>query len=172
MLVGDKNRFAIEFELDAEQLSDPDLREWLNGRICFWFSGKRVGEYEFETTLRDVAIEAERFLRDQGNRKDESLVAASADHVVRIIAHALFEDWGQSDEQAAADERHYRRFVVSPEVDVFDQWRIHLVEDASLGRLIWLQEDENVTHECQLRPGEFDAVLKAFLVALRGESGG
>ena len=165
MIIGDTDRFGIEFELDSAKLAEPTLTEWRYGRVRWWCSGEQVGRYETDTTLRDVSVEAERFLKFEGQRQDEVLLHASGAEVVRTITEALYEDRGQSDEQVEADEQHYRRFVVKPQLDVFDSWDIFLVEGEH-ARLIWRQIQNADVHECELASGEFDSVLKRFLAAL------
>jgi hypothetical protein len=166
MIVGDKERFGIEFELDAAKLADPKLAEWKYGRIRWWCGGEEVGRYEADTTLRDVSMEVARFLANEGKRRDESFTGASSEEVVRTLLVALYEDHGQSDEQVDADDERYRRFAVKPLVDVFDPWDIFLVEDEKSARLIWRRVKEVKLRERELASGEFDAVLKAFLAAL------
>lgn len=167
MIIGNKNRFAIEFELDAVKLADPTLADWLYGRMCWWCGGEQVGRCEDDTTIRDVAVAAKHFLSYEGRRRDEHLSRAPVRDVLRTVVDALYDDHGQSDEQVKADAEHYFRFVVSPGMEEFDPWRILLVEDDTSARLIWIKEPgEADPHEQQLNPGEFDGVLKAFLAAL------
>jgi hypothetical protein len=168
MIVGDKERFGIEFELDAAKLIDPKLAEWMFGRIRWWCGGEEVGRYDADTTIRDVSIEAKRFLTNKGMRRDNGLMNLSSKEVVSTIVAALYEDHGQSDEQVRADDERYRRFVIKPLISVFDPWDIFLIEGDKNARLMWRRVNENEVHECQLAPGEFDAVLNRFLDALRG----
>ena len=42
MIVGDKERFGVEFELDAAKLTHPVLAEWKYGRIRWWCGGEEV----------------------------------------------------------------------------------------------------------------------------------
>jgi len=172
VLVGDKERFAVEFALSGEKARHPDLREWLYGTISFWCGGERVGLHE-ETTLRDVANEAERFLRQAGRRSsEEGLLLDPRDEVMRRIASALFQESGQSDAQVREDWERFSQFIVSPNVDVFDPWRMVLVEGHGKGRLIWSRRGDEAPRECELEEGEFDDVLRAFLAALRLEISG
>ncbi len=170
MLVGNKERFGIEFERELAKSSDPSLAQWEYGRIRWWCGGEAVGNYEPDTTLRDVAIEAERFLAYEGQRRDDRLIRASRKQVARTIAQALFDDRGQTAEQVQADEEKYRRFLVTPQVDVFDQWDIFLVDGATKSRLIWGRVETDTLGESELRPGEFERVLRLFQRALRGDS--
>jgi len=170
VLVGDKRRFAVEFKLDPQKLADAELKEWLFGRICFWCGAERVGSFDEEATIRDVALEAERFLRHAGKREDKVLMAAPRTMVIGTIVSALYVDSGQSDERVREDWERFSRFVVSPEVDVFDAWRLLLVEGGGGGRLIWAKKSETEAKECLLQQGEFDSVLEQFLSALRREA--
>jgi hypothetical protein len=166
MIIGNKERFGIEFELDAAKLADSKLTEWKYGRIRWWCGGEEVGRYEADTTLRDVSVEAARFLANEGKRRDVGLMGASSEEVVRTLVAALYEDHGQTDEQVEADDERYRRFVVKPQVDVFEPWDIFLIEGEKNARLIWRRVKEAKVREHELDAGEFDAVLKAFLTAL------
>jgi Immunity protein 42 len=168
MIIGVKDRFAIEFELDAAKLADPTLAEWLHGRIRWWSGGEQIGRYEDDTTIRDVVIAAEHFLSYEGRRLDEDLLRAPARDVLRTAVDALYADHGQSDEQVKADADRYSRFVVAPGLDELDRWRILLVEGETSARLIWMEAPgEAAPHEQQLDPGEFDEVLKEFLDIVR-----
>lgn len=169
MLVGDKRRFAVEFKLDPQKLADTELKEWLFGRICFWCGDERVGSFDEEATIRDVALEAERLLRHAGKRKDTVLMAAPRTMLIGTIVNALYVDSGQPDERVREDWERFSRFVVSPEVDVFDAWRLLLVEGEGSARLIWSKKSETEAKECLLKQGEFDSVLGQFLAALRRE---
>jgi hypothetical protein len=166
MIVGNKERFGIEFELDAAKLADPKLAEWKYGRIRWWCGDEEVGRYEADTTLRDVSVEVARFVANEGKRRDEGLMGGSSEEVVRTLVAALYEDHGQTDEQVEADDERYRRFVVKPQVDVFDPWDIFLIEGEKNARLIWRRVKEAKVRERELASGEFDAVLTAFLTAL------
>jgi hypothetical protein len=166
MMVGNKDRFAIEFDLDQAKLADSKLSEWKYGRVRWWCGGEEVGRYEPDTTLRDVSIEAARCLENEGERQDERLMGVAIAEIVRTIAEALFEDHGQSDEQVTADDQRYRRFVVRPLVDVFDPWDVFLIEGEKRARLIWRRVKDGKLRERELAAGEFDAVLRRFVEAL------
>ena len=166
MIFGDKARFGIECEVDAAQLADPKLTEWKYGRVRWWCGGEEVGRHDVDTPLRDVSLEAERFLANAGKRRDEGLMGASSEEVVSTLVRALYDDCGQSDEQVELDEERYRAFVVKPQVDVFDPWDIFLVEGERNARLIWRSIKDKNVREHELEAGEFDAVLKLFVGAL------
>lgn len=166
MIVGETSRFAIEFELDQGKLADAELAPWLFGRIRFWCCGERIGQYEADTTIRDVIVEVERFIASRERRQDDVLAKATREDVVHTIVNALYVDSGQADERVQADAERFGPFVVSPEVDAFDPWRILLVEGDNMARLIWYLKDERVFRECMLDRGEFELVLNRFLTII------
>jgi hypothetical protein len=170
MIVGDISRFAIEFELEESKLTDAELAPWLFGWIRFWCCGEQIGRYEADTTIRDIAAEAERFIATREKRHDDILAKATREEIVQTIINALYVDSGQTDERVQADAERFGPFVVSPEVDVFDPWRILLVEGDHAARLIWYLNDERVLHECMLDRGEFELVLSRFLAIVHNVS--
>lgn len=167
MIVGDRSRFAIEFELDQSKLAESEFGSWLFGKIRFWCCGEQIGRYEGDTTIRDIVIEAERFIASRKKRHDCVLATATSEEIVDTICNALYVDSGQTDEKVQADTDRYGPFVVSPEADVFDPWRMLLVEGDHAARLIWYRKDEHVLHECTLNRGEFEVVLDRFLAVVR-----
>jgi hypothetical protein len=166
MIVGDVSRFAIEFELDQGKLGDAELAPWLFGRVRFWCCGEQIGRYEADTTIRDIVVEVERFIASREKRHEDFLAKATREEIVHTIINALYVDSGQTDERVKADAERFDPFVVSPEVDVFDPWRILLVEGDHVARLIWYLKDERVFHECALDRGEFEFVLSRFLTIM------
>lgn len=61
------------------------------------------------------------------------------------------------------------RHDVTPELDVFNEWKIFLVEDDQSGRLVTFAHDEHVK-EIDLQAGEVDRVLLATRDALNAVS--
>lgn len=67
---------------------------------------------------------------------------------------------GGANEQLAIDEQ-WARHNITPEVDVFDHWRVYLVEsDVSAGVLYGRTEPGGQVRETHLAPGECDRVLE------------
>ncbi|WP_216898385.1 Imm42 family immunity protein [Nocardia alni] len=165
VLVGDPQRFAVEYELDAAG-SDTPPSHWIFGRIRWWCGNQPVGRYESSTAIRYVASAAERILRQDSGRHESDLVDLPAGEVARIVTEALFADNDRSDEQIAADGTRYGPYFVSPRTAAFDPWDIFVVESATHARLIWGQVDHRELHELRLRAGEFAQVLRGFLDTL------
>lgn len=176
MIVGDTNRFAVEFDLDPSLQSDPELARWLYGRIRWWCGGETVGIFEPKTTVLDVVVSVERIVSFAGARQSSSLIGETAEAIHRTVIRALYEDYGQSIEQMREDQRTYQRFLVRPEAQEFDPWVILLVEDETRGRLIWSSRDHYEfdalvpgvgVRETELKAGEFDDVQRSFLRELK-----
>ncbi len=158
MVVGEKNRFAIEFEAD----NPPVLGDnWLYGHFCYWAHNLRIGRFDEKTSLA-VALKAFEFLdKRRGKRHSDAMMKLPAIDVLQRVDRALFLDEGQSDEQVRADAAEYSRFLADLGTDVFDGWRVLLVENDVVGRLIWRRTLNSSAHECELRAGEFDKVVDA-----------
>ncbi|TGV31306.1 hypothetical protein EN829_033405 [Mesorhizobium sp. M00.F.Ca.ET.186.01.1.1] len=68
MIVGNQERFAVEFELDKDYGG-----VWLFGRFCYWIANEQIGEYEMGTSLRDVLFSLDTIKNDTGNRVSKAL---------------------------------------------------------------------------------------------------
>ncbi|MEV6773509.1 Imm42 family immunity protein [Nocardia sp. NPDC051030] len=167
MLVGDRDRFAIEYELEAVPGGDVELRRWMFGRIRWWCGGTPVGRYDSTTAIGDLAAVVERLLKREDARISPELMDLPAPEVAHIITRALFSDDDRSDAEIAADGAHYWPFFVSPRTEVFDPWDVFVIEGEKSSRLIWGLVDRPELDEFRLHPGEFAEVLHEFLDALQ-----
>ncbi|MQY18353.1 Imm42 family immunity protein [Nocardia macrotermitis] len=166
MLVGDRARFAVEYELEPVRAGDAELARWMFGRIRWWCGGDAVGRFDRHGTVREVAVIAQRLLDQGGGRCAEGLLNVPAAEVVRVVTEALFGSGERSDAQIVADGARYWPLFVSPRTEVFDAWDVVVVEGATRARLIWGLVGHPEISECELSPGEFDDVLRAFLGTL------
>lgn len=164
--IGDRERFAIEFDADADSFADQEEAEWMFGNIRWWCGGKIVGNYEQYTSLRDVSIDARNVLERRRSRPTDELMAESKEAVVRIVSEAIFIDHGQTDEELERDEARFRHLIVDPGVSAFDPWVVFLIANDSVARLIWRQHEDSTVYEQYLKPGEFESVLEEFLQEL------
>lgn len=122
---GERNTFAIHLELN----SDPG-GAWLFGRICYWIGGEQVGDYEQGTSLRDVFFNLKWIVHDCGNRRGDRLCHRRPEELFELLDQSLYgvEELPPTlwlPESPA-------RFDIRPPVDIFDGWKLYLVEcDAS-----------------------------------------
>jgi hypothetical protein len=152
-LVGEPSRFAVEYELNASHGG-----EWMFGRFSYWCGGRRVGDYELGTSLRDVLFQLEQLARDRCLRAGRRFSTMPAIAVFRLLDGALF---GTADLNNArvAEEEQWARHNIFPPVDVFDSWKGFLVEDEQTARLIFAHDPYLDVTEVSLKAGEVDAVL-------------
>lgn len=167
MLLGDRDRFAIEYELDPAPVGDVESGHWMFGRVRWWCGGEPVGRFEPETALGAVAATADRVLRAETARYAPELMACPAESLARYVTDALFAEDGRSDGQIAADGARYWPFFVRPGLDSFDPWDVLVVEGSGEARLIWGVAGRRAVRECRLAAGEFAGVLREFLRAVK-----
>jgi hypothetical protein len=118
---GDRSIFAIQLELD----SNPG-GAWLFGRFCYWIHGKQVGNYELGTSLRDVFLNLKWIAHDCGNRRGDRLCLSPPEELFELLDRSLY-----GVETLAPDvwlPESPARFDIRPPVDVFDGWKVYLVE--------------------------------------------
>jgi len=161
MLFGSRERVAVELELDP----DPG-GVWLFGKVCLWACGKRIGDYERGTSLRDVLFRWERISRDAGHRENAELFSLEAKKLVRTLNDGMYGCAGDDATVAGAIEEQWATHEIRPQVDVFDEWRVFLVERNPAARLVYHDPDTDTYGECLLEYGEFDRVLKPVVQTL------
>ncbi len=160
MIIGKKSRFAIEWEFAADPVG-----MFLQGRVCFWVGGVRVGNYELDTTLSDVLINLAHLVGDCGKRQSHRLRHLSPADAFSTLQRGLFD----SDPllSLVVEEEQWARFDISIPVDVFDDWRMYLIDCGSQSRLL-VSHKRGDSHtfvlllEQLLSPGEFDRVITEF----------
>lgn len=163
MIFGDKHRFAIEYEFDAEPEG-----AWLFGRTCYWIAGCQIGDFDLGTSLRDVLFLWERIAADSGNRSNVILSELRLETLFATLRSGFFgyeEGQPTFDQIAIADE--WARHMVSPCIEPFDGWLVFLIEAEQSARCLFNNPLGNVTCECILSRGEFDQVLTAVLTPLQ-----
>lgn len=163
MLFGHKERFGIEFNLAEDHGG-----AWLFGKLCYWLRGERVGAWDLGTSLRDVFFNWSRIMCDENNRSNDTLMALDSESLIKTLSLGLFGHVLDDDDPlyARVIEEQWARHNVNPNVDVFDEWYVYLVEDTCEGRCVYQQIGVPIYHECLLKKGEFDQVLNAAVRSL------
>ncbi|MFB9275607.1 Imm42 family immunity protein [Cohnella cellulosilytica] len=121
MLIGNPESFATEFELNNNYGG-----AWMFGRFCYWINGARIGDYESGASLRDVLFLIEDLVRDQGNRSNKNLFMLDYKEFFNRLNEALYGDSSKYD--SIAIEETWAQFNVCPPIDIFDNWKIFMVE--------------------------------------------
>jgi len=151
-VVGDKGRFAVEYDVNP----DPG-GVWLFGRMCFWIFGRQIGQFSLGLSLRDALFELEHLLRDGGRRRNPRLFGLSARQIADVLDDALYLGQNAEYESVATDEQ-WARNNVTMSLDVFSGWKLFLIEQGDVARLVVLRSNQEV-EEFQLNEGEFDSVI-------------
>ena len=123
-IVGDRQRFAVEYALDAEHGG-----KWLYGKVCFGIAGAQVGDLELGTSLRDFLFSTERLRCERGRRNNPRFATKSAQEIFELLDSALFGS-GAPALDAIPNDEQWARQLLTPEVDVFNRWKIYLVRRA------------------------------------------
>lgn len=152
MIIGDKKNIAVEFELDKNYGGT-----WLFGKICYWSHGKCIGNYDLGTSLRDVLFLMRSIVRDNGTRGHNKLFDLDLNNLYDVLNNALYGCEESAYEKISTEET-WARFDICIRVDVFDGWKIFLIEKNDKAKLI-VKEEENRVFECVLLRGEFDEVI-------------
>lgn len=152
MLIGNKSLFAIEFELDRDCGA-----QWLFGRMCYWVNNAQVGDYKLGTSLRDVLFQMKYIVADCGNRTDKLLCTLNPRDIFHAIDGVLY---GDGDFNSALDSP--ARFDVRIPVDVFDRWKVYLIDCERNAMLLYKQEEDINASNFLAKLGEFDHVIREF----------
>lgn len=153
MEFGDRSRFSIAIELDSDHGG-----VWLFGRICYWIAGAMVGQYDVGTSLRDVLFQMSPILGDRGRRYCPALFRLDKEEIFALVSAVLDETSEDLYHYTSADLLPARLDVRIP-VDVFDSWKIFLVEGDSEAKLLYQTIESAAVEETVLGAGEFDIVF-------------
>lgn len=152
MEFGDRTRFGISMELDSDYRS-----EWLYGKFCYWINSIQVGDYKLGTSLRDVLFQMKYILFDNGNRNGGELCGLSSDDVYLIIDKELYGN--EKNAVVSQQIEMPARFNVSIPVDIFNQWKVYLIECRDNARVMYSINAS--VYDFHLEVGEFDTVFEA-----------
>lgn len=153
MVIGDKSKFAIEYELD-EDYGD----EWLFGKLCYWIKSERIGDYNLGTSLRDVMFQIKILLRDKNNRENERLINLETKELYNILDSALY-GYDISEYDEISIKENWARFNVLIPIDVFNDWKVYLIEDKDISRFIIKSFNKKSIYEVIIKYNGFDDIL-------------
>jgi hypothetical protein len=153
---GDIAEFAVSYELDKNHGGT-----WLFGKFCYWIGGKLVGDYETATSLRDVLMLLRTVVADNGNRENADLFGLNYSEIYSRLDGALY---GETTEQKSqyielANNECWARFQIDISVDVFDNWKIYLIDCPPNTKIIYSFYSQQKVFEYKLKSGIFDKVI-------------
>lgn len=148
---GDSSTFSTCFEFNQDYGG-----AWLFGKFCYWVEGIQMGDYELGTSLRDVLFLLRSVVTDNGNRENLCLFKLPADELYRCLNSALYA--ANSEYESIAQEECWARFRIHLPVDIFDDWKVYLVECPPMARIVYSYLESEVV-ELNIPSGIFDQVV-------------
>jgi hypothetical protein len=155
MVIGNKDSFAIQFELDQAFGGS-----WLFGKICYWIVGIMVGDYELGTSLRDVLFQMRWVVADCGNRAGGALCDLAPEKAFSMLDGLLYEPNDAAATAEATSIDTPARFAVSIPVEVFDDWKVYLIECHQVAIIIFRSAKDAAIRSVVLETGLFDRVIR------------
>jgi Immunity protein 42 len=99
-------------------------------------------------------------VRDNNNREHQCLFNLSAEELYKRLNSAIYKE--NSEFESIAQEECWARFQIDIPIDIFDNWKVLLVELPPKARIVYSYFEGNVV-EVQLPSGIFDqAITDAF----------
>lgn len=120
--------------------------------------GRRVGDYELGTSLRDVLFSLDTLVRDNGNRTDIGLFGLDGGELFSVLDSALY-GYEESQYEKKAIQESWARFNVVLPVDVFDNYKIYLVENYQTSRMLIKHVSDDEPQDVMFPKGMFDEVI-------------
>ena len=151
MIIGNRSNFAVEFELDKEYNG-----VWLFGKFRYWIKGRRIGDYEMGASLRDVLFSLDTILYDIGNRTHVKLFSLEGKELFAMLDNTFYEE---SQYVEVANEENWARFNINLPVDIFDDYRMYIVENFETARILIKHTSDIEFQEVKLPKGMFDEVI-------------
>ncbi|MDP1615217.1 MAG: Imm42 family immunity protein [Methylococcales bacterium] len=152
MLVGNKDVFAVEYELDE------NINAWMYGKVCYWINNIQIGEYDLGTSLRDVFFALKYSVYDCENRDGGRLCELSPQEIFYHLNETIFGN----NEYSGAVLDTPARFNIGLQIDVFDNWKIFLVDCDNKSIFFFKMLTEENVHHFVTPKRYFDTVIKKF----------
>jgi hypothetical protein len=122
--------------------------------------GSQVGDYNLGTSLRDVFFQMKWIVFDCGNRAGGVLCKYNPEVVFYGLDGALYEssDFDIGSEFELPDTP--ARFDISIPMDIFDGWKIYLIECGDKAIIHFKSIDDTDIRVVSIAIGIFDSVIK------------
>lgn len=152
---GDRKSFAVELDLDENYGG-----VWLYGRFSYWINGEQVGDYNLGTSLRDVLFQMKWILFDCGGRDGGILCNYSSQKVFSWLDETLYGSTESDIDSEIELPETPARFDINIPVDVFDEWKIYLLECHDKATIIFKKTSDVEIKVAYIALGVFDSVIK------------
>lgn len=146
MVIGDKNRFAVEYELNEQYFG-----RWMYGTFCYWIRGEHVGD-KYSTILPDIIGDIDAILYNNGKRSCKTLFTAEASDFINLVENVTSDDCSYND--------LLFRLKIKPHVDVFDYWKVYLVEYDCQSRILYYRDNKQDIKEIIIDSSLFAEIIR------------
>lgn len=170
-LFGDKNKFAIQTDLEYETDSGTAV-----GPICLWIGGDQIGDYEgsievlgfCQAGLHNLTVAL-------GTRIDSLVNGKSKETIYEFLTDAVLGDLREFSEGTEVFENRFHDFLLCPELgEAFEDEVVVTVDVQSYCRFIWRSKEDHQINEIAVSHSEIRIVSNAFsewLDAIQASSG-
>ncbi len=154
MLLGDKTKFSIEYEV-TERVDD-----WVFGHFLFWLRGKPVGDWEDSTDLKGCLRWLKKFASENHNRYEPDLKDLDKISVFKLLYNSvMFSDENEITPEPKFENIFSRFHISHIGMSSFDAYDILLIEPPdSEQRCLWRTQTDSEIQECFLPQGEMQRV--------------
>jgi len=156
-IVGDKNKFAIQWQLENSD------KHWRWGRFLLWVGGRSIGNWEDQGFIFNGRVS---FLIDLSRRNpniaNSSLFKLSNEEILKDVIKPLYYPTGLMWEQVEPLEKIYRVHFLT-ELFQIDTAHLLYVENENLQRCVWLDVEGEQMGDIILPRGYIQMILKEFV---------
>jgi len=137
----------------------------MNGHFRYWCGGREIGNFRLETSLRDVLFMLDGMRRDMGKRQNTRFWNMSPTDMFRLVDAGLFGKRDVAPLELSIEEQ-WARHNIGPSVDVFDDWKVFVVENETRGRVVFARHPYTNVEMVEMNAGEVDTTLESTRAAL------
>ena len=158
MLVGNRERFAIEAEPEAPSYN------WIFGRFRFWLGGHPVGNWEDAADLKGCLHWLRDFAENPRDRYDPRLDDLEPHAVFQLIYDPVVGPDGIANPAEQPIPYSYSRFHITHlGMSSFDRFDLlQLKDEDGAERCLWRAAGNDKIFECRLSRNEMEGVAAEF----------
>jgi len=151
-LIGNKNTFCFEYQI----IENDEYN--LVGSAFYWINNCRIGNDLKVGLLNDLISCFVDIIRDSGKRFHEEFFKINSDEFFETVDKTLF-DYNDIQYVNRANEEQWARFNITPQVVMFDCWKVYLVDLGDSSRILVKNKEYVTVQDFFLRKGIVDRIL-------------
>ena len=135
------------------------------GNARYWCGGREIGNFGEQTSLRDLLFMLEGMRRDVGKRQNPRFWNMAATDMFRLVDAGLFGNRDLAPLSLSMEEQ-WARHNITPSVDVFDDWKVFVVENETRARVVFSKDPYTSVESVEMNAGEVDTTLESTRITL------